>query len=228
MLERLGARVDVVRNGSEAVDAVARTAYDLVLMDVQMPEMDGFEATHRIRKRETETGGHVPIVALTAHAAAGDRERCLAAGMDEHLSKPVCATDLERVLDRWRPAVASVLDVAVLRDACADDAALARGLLDQLVRVGAEALGAIRAALAESDASCLVTTAHGMKGASVQLGARAFAAAWRDLETLAAQGDLAAAAETAARAEEELGRLRGAVAAYAAGPGPRPAAVPGP
>jgi len=100
ILERTGARVDLVRNGREAVDAFSRAAYDVVLMDIQMPEMDGFEATRRIRAHERDTGGHVPIVAITAHAMPGDRERCLAAGMDEYVTKPIRLADLDRLLAR--------------------------------------------------------------------------------------------------------------------------------
>jgi CheY-like chemotaxis protein len=86
-------------NGREAVEAVTRGTFDLVFMDVQMPEMDGFEATRRIRELEEATGGHTPIVAMTAHAMAGDRERCLAAGMDDYVSKPLRKKDLLRVLE---------------------------------------------------------------------------------------------------------------------------------
>jgi two-component system sensor histidine kinase/response regulator len=99
ILERTGAHVDLVRNGREAVDAFSRAAYDLVLMDIQMPEMDGFEATRRIRAHEG-AGRHVPIVAITAHAMPGDRERCLAAGMDDYLTKPIRLADLDRLLGR--------------------------------------------------------------------------------------------------------------------------------
>jgi two-component system sensor histidine kinase/response regulator len=81
--------VTVVSNGREALNALRRGAFDLVLMDVQMPEMDGFEATAAIRTWERERGGHVRIVAMTAHAMTGDRDRCLAAGMDGYLSKPI-------------------------------------------------------------------------------------------------------------------------------------------
>jgi signal transduction histidine kinase/CheY-like chemotaxis protein len=100
LLEKAGHRVEVARTGREAVEAVGRGAYDLVLMDCLMPEMDGFEATRAIRAVETETGHHLPIVALTANAMQGDRDQCLAAGMDDYLTKPVLKEALEAVLDR--------------------------------------------------------------------------------------------------------------------------------
>jgi CheY-like chemotaxis protein len=98
MLARLGCLATAVGNGAQAVAAIARGTYDLVLMDVQMPEMDGFEATALIRRQETQAGGHLPILAMTAHAMEGDRERCLAAGMDGYISKPVKTEDLARAL----------------------------------------------------------------------------------------------------------------------------------
>jgi CheY-like chemotaxis protein len=103
LLERVGYRCDVVENGAQALAALETEAYDLVLMDCQMPEMDGFEATRRIRARETERGGHVPIVAMTANAMKGDRERCLAVGMDDYLSKPIHVEALYEVLEKYLP-----------------------------------------------------------------------------------------------------------------------------
>ena len=88
----------VVDNGQAAVDAAATTTFDAILMDVQMPIMSGLEATAAIRARERATGGHVPIIAMTAHAMQGDRERCLAAGMDGYISKPVSAKTLHQAL----------------------------------------------------------------------------------------------------------------------------------
>jgi len=100
MLEKLGYRVDVVANGLEAVQAWQSIPYHLILMDVQMPEMDGFEATALIRKQERNTGRHIPIIAMTAHAMKGDRERCLEAGMDGYIAKPVQFKELEEMLQR--------------------------------------------------------------------------------------------------------------------------------
>ncbi len=109
MLERLGYRADVVANGREAVEAVARTAYDLVLMDRQMPEMDGLETARAIRRAEPP-GRHLPIIALTADATDEGRAQCLTAGMDDYVTKPIIRDRLESVLRRWLPAVANGLD----------------------------------------------------------------------------------------------------------------------
>jgi len=104
LLEKLGCRVDVVANGHEALEALERMAYDCVLMDCQMPEMDGYEATMAMRTRERQTGGHVPIIAMTANAMQGDREQCLAVGMDDYVGKPVQASDLLTMLRKWVPS----------------------------------------------------------------------------------------------------------------------------
>jgi signal transduction histidine kinase/CheY-like chemotaxis protein len=105
-LEKLGFEPALAANGREAVDAWAETPFDLIFMDVQMPEMDGFEATHEIRRRENGSPRRVPIVAMTANARPEDREECLAAGMDDHLSKPVTLADLRSILERWLAASA--------------------------------------------------------------------------------------------------------------------------
>ena len=101
LLEKRGHNVKVVANGREALGALEQGAYDLVLMDVQMPEMDGFEATGELRKREEQTGCHIPVIALTAHAMKGDRERCLQAGMDGYLSKPIRPLELNDLLEKY-------------------------------------------------------------------------------------------------------------------------------
>ncbi len=101
LLEKRGHQVKVVANGREALESIEQGYYDLVLMDLQMPEMDGFEATGELRKREKQTGIHIPVIALTAHAMKGDRERCLEAGMDGYLSKPIRAQELDDVLGNY-------------------------------------------------------------------------------------------------------------------------------
>lgn len=101
VLEKEGHCVVIAANGREALDATGNDAFDLVLMDVQMPEMDGLEATAAIRRREHETGGHLPVIAMTAHAMTGDRERCLSAGMDDYLSKPIHARQLLDLVNRY-------------------------------------------------------------------------------------------------------------------------------
>jgi CheY-like chemotaxis protein len=99
LLQKRGHQLVIAENGREALEAHARETFDAVLMDVQMPEMDGFEATAEIRKHELVSGKHLPIIALTAHAMTGDRERCLAAGMDGYLTKPISPVELYDALD---------------------------------------------------------------------------------------------------------------------------------
>jgi two-component system sensor histidine kinase/response regulator len=100
LLEKRGHAVVIAADGNQALAALERETFDMVFMDVQMPEMGGFEATAEIRARERQTGRHIPVVAMTAHAMKGDRERCLEAGMDDYISKPIQADELIRVTDR--------------------------------------------------------------------------------------------------------------------------------
>ena len=110
LLEKRGHRVVVAANGREALAALEKDSYDLVLMDIQMPEINGMEATARIREKEKLTGGHQPIVALTAHAMKGDQELCLAAGMDGYLAKPIRAQELDRILDQYRVKETAIVE----------------------------------------------------------------------------------------------------------------------
>jgi len=120
LLEKLGCRIDVAANGQEAVNMLAQMAYDVVFMDCQMPEMDGFAATAIIRQREAHSEQHIPIIAMTANAMQGDRERCLAAGMDDYISKPVKYDEIIAMLRKWSSppaeACASLLSVSLGED----------------------------------------------------------------------------------------------------------------
>ncbi len=109
MLRQLGCRVELATNGHEALAALARTRYDVVLMDCMMPGMDGYEATEALRRREAAEARRTPVIALTANAMTGDRERCIAAGMDDYMSKPFRQGELRRVLSRWLPQVRAEL-----------------------------------------------------------------------------------------------------------------------
>jgi two-component system, sensor histidine kinase and response regulator len=101
LLEKRGHRVVLVADGRQAIEALNQESFDLVLMDAQMPEMDGMEATTIIREKEKKNGKHQPIVALTAHALTGDRDRCLTAGMDGYLTKPIRPQELDQILDSY-------------------------------------------------------------------------------------------------------------------------------
>jgi two-component system, sensor histidine kinase and response regulator len=109
ILEKAGHRVKVANNGKQALDLWSGQPFDLILMDVQMPEIDGLEATAMIRAREEKTGEHMPIIALTAHAMKGDQERCLATGMDAYLSKPIDAHQLIEMVSRYSPQLVTPL-----------------------------------------------------------------------------------------------------------------------
>ena len=139
ILQIQGYNVTVVNNGREALDAYAQGAFDLILMDCHMPEMDGFEATREIRERErTSSGKRLPIVALTANAMAQDREECLNAGMDDHLSKPFSMQTLQDMLDRWMPqggTRAGEARGALQRAPAKAGEVLDRKVLDQLSKV---------------------------------------------------------------------------------------------
>jgi CheY-like chemotaxis protein/HPt (histidine-containing phosphotransfer) domain-containing protein len=202
-LHKLGYRADVAGNGFEALEAVGRIRYGAVLMDCQLPELDGFAATAEIRRREGD-GPHVPIIAMTANAMRGDRERCLAAGMDDYLSKPVKPEHLEQVLQRWMANPPPIGPTAVaapepeLGDASLDPEILTRlvhlnrpgrpNLLSDLIRQFLEdtprQLAALREAAERTDTRALAEGAHALKGAASHFGAERLAGLCQQLEQL--------------------------------------------
>ena len=232
MLERLGVRADAVANGAEVLAALDLMHYDLVLMDIQMPEMDGFEATAVIRERERGRDRRIPIVALTAHVMQGYRERCLAAGMDDHLAKPIDPRRLEEVLLRWAPAreahaipapetagaVAEAppapgdttpgefpdLDLERLHLVTDGEPALEEELLGIFLESARETLQELHVALEAGDARLLRAHAHALKGSSRTVGAVALGELACELERLGDASDLASA----------NGALRSASAAF--------------
>lgn len=196
MIEKLGHTVAVAGNGQEAVEMLERHGADLVLMDVQMPQMNGLEATRSTRRREQATGAHVPISAMTAHAMKGDREICLAAGMDEHITKPVSAEKLAKLIERLvheppstdsstdRPAPAATAagaapappaGTAINTDAALrtvdGDVELLRELLDLFFEDYPEHLRSIREAVEHGDTGQLGRAAHTLKGAAAAISA---------------------------------------------------------
>jgi PAS domain S-box-containing protein len=187
MLERLGYRADGVGNGLEALRAWRTVPYDLILMDVQMPQMDGFEASRRIREQEQKEGlPRIPILALTAHAMKGDRERCLGAGMDDYLTKPIQLAELDRSLARWLPKKSfskessprrregsgkSVFDRQGLLDRVGGDEAFVREILEVFLRDGKRRLLSLKEAAREADRDSVRHEAHSLKGACANVGA---------------------------------------------------------
>jgi signal transduction histidine kinase/DNA-binding response OmpR family regulator len=240
MLEDLGCRVHAVSNGRLAVESAARRRFDLVLMDCQLPEVDGFEATARIRawERDAMAGGggrgRLPIVALTAHAMQGDRERCLAAGMDDHLTKPFSREQLGVVIARWvsrsstpietgAPAEEPepsgergdpVLDPAALDQIAALSGAPESGLLARVIATylnSSVPLGAeLREAWQRADAAAIGRTAHRLRSSSAQLGAVRVARICGAIESeaRAEEPELAALEPLVARLGDELVRVR--------------------
>ncbi len=235
MLEKLGYQADVVTNGQEALDALDRISYPLVLMDCQMPELDGYEATGLIRKREG-TGRHTLIIAMTAGAMEGDRERCLAAGMDDYLSKPVRPEQLQAALARWLPvdqgapetAPAVVVEDVLVEDgqrSSADPLTLAKlgdpalggdpkylsELIDLFKEESSRHLGLLQRATAIRNGRSLFQSAHALKGSSGYFGAGPLRALCEQLEVAAQASDHQVAADLVARIVVEVAQVREAL-----------------
>jgi PAS domain S-box-containing protein len=228
LLEKQGHTVVVAGNGREALAALERGAFDLVLMDVQMPEMDGLEAAATWRRREQQAGGRLPIIAMTAYAMKGDRERCLQAGMDDYVSKPVRAHELFDAIARLagsaappaeeRPAAgpAEALDWPTALRHVGGDEKLLHELVQLFLQHGPLLLNDLRRAAAEGNTAELQRLAHTLKSATGSFGARGAYEALLRLEVRLQHKDPAGVAEAAALVEQEIERLRAALAALPA------------
>jgi CheY-like chemotaxis protein/HPt (histidine-containing phosphotransfer) domain-containing protein len=203
LLEKAGHRITLAENGKQAVAAFGSAPFDLVLMDMQMPEMGGAEAIGVIRSEELTKGGHIPIVAVTAHALKGDRERCLAIGADGYVSKPIAPADLFKEIEM------------VLARRCFDNNALEMpgGFGNLLARVGGDTsvlrevielfledcprlVAAIRDGLAAGDHDAVHRAAHALKGSAGNFDAKEITALAQRIEARAREGDLDTARET--------------------------------
>jgi signal transduction histidine kinase/DNA-binding response OmpR family regulator len=227
ILERAGHEVVLAVNGQEALDALAGAGLDVVLMDVQMPVLNGLEATAQIREGEQGTGRHVPIVAMTAHAMRGDRERCLAAGMDGYLVKPVRAEELIAAVEEYGdgaaargartetrrpvPTVETLAPHDEVRTALlahvGGDPELARELAQIFLADGGEMMQRIDRAIRSGDAEELRLAAHTLKGAVATLGAKSAAVAASRLEQMGGSADVAEVGRAGTELKKAIGAL---------------------
>jgi PAS domain S-box-containing protein len=226
ILRLLGYRADVASDGTEALDALDRVPYDAILMDCQMPEMDGFTATREIRRREGP-GRHTPVIAMTAGASDSDRDQCLSAGMDDFLSKPVKPRDIDAMLARWVDAREAgttgepVLDRAVLDELrqLTPDGSLLADIVDAYLGTVPDHISQLKVAVAAGDAGAVRQSAHRLRGESSAVGAVEVAALCRSLEEQSLAGHLdgapALAASIASAFERAAGELRVTVGAAA-------------
>ncbi|HTJ75802.1 MAG TPA: response regulator [Acidimicrobiales bacterium] len=213
-LAKLGFRPEVVSNGRQAVEAVARNEYLAVLMDCNMPVMDGYEATLAIRAAEGD-GRRVPIVAMTAGAMVGDRDRCLAVGMDDYVSKPVQLAELDRALSRWSTAgrlpAAEVIGAEQLQALWAldgGDGSFLATLVESFLESAGRALPTLAAAVEAGDVVALGQEAHRFKGEAATLGATGLAELCHQLESLDSPLDVRAAEGLVERIVAEMERAR--------------------
>lgn len=223
LLEKLGHTVAVVSNGRAAVSAIENGDFDLLVMDVQMPEMDGLQAASLIRARESSSGARIPILALTAHAATEDRDRCLAAGMNGYLSKPVSMADLDRAIfellhgasrskkartmERSRPSQPVTIDERELLAGLGGDRELFADILRFFLDDSKRLMSRVAAAVRGADAAELAEAAHAIKGSIANVSRAAAYTISGELEKLGRSGDLSSAPQILEKLEAEFAAL---------------------
>jgi PAS domain S-box-containing protein len=235
MLNRQGHAVTVAETGAQALEKAGESHFDLILMDVQMPMMDGLTATAEIRKQEKEgrmPTKHIPIIAMTAHALKGDKERCLESGMDDYLTKPVKLKLLNRMLEKWGHGVGPEstqdqdtdkadqqdsaepekgvlpIDLTQAMEMAMDDTAFLKDLLQEFVTEMTTQLTILHTDVEKKDAEALKAHAHRLKGSSRTLAAKALADAAYALEMMGKNDDLNGAESALRRLNEEMQRLK--------------------
>jgi CheY-like chemotaxis protein/HPt (histidine-containing phosphotransfer) domain-containing protein len=234
ILKKFGLRADAVADGAEALQALETIPYDLVLMDVQMPVLDGLEATRQIRNLQSKVRHHdIPIIAMTAHAMQGDRERCIEAGMNDYVSKPVSPPALAEVLARWLPkqdaelgllqagrtpplvlpsAPPAVFDRAALLERLMNDEHLVQVVTESFLDDIPRQIEALRGYLEAYEAPGAERQAHTIKGASATVGGEALRALAFEMEKAGKAGDLGSMAAHMDDLEREFVRLKEAMA----------------
>ncbi len=232
MLEKLGCRVDVVANGQEAVAAVAIGGYHLCFMDCQMPEMDGLTATTAIRAQEAQSDTRLPIIAMTANAMPGDRTRCLEAGMDDYLSKPVREPELAAMLKQWGPqqpgattpepetsepappprpsGPALDYEIVLTLKAMGDESAptFFRDVIEAFFADTAKLMATLHRAVTSAEVDVVERTAHTLKGSSTNVGALGMAAICYELPSVMRAEDSSEAVKCLTKLESEFTRVR--------------------
>jgi CheY-like chemotaxis protein/HPt (histidine-containing phosphotransfer) domain-containing protein len=239
LLSKWGHRTVVAGDGARGLEALERQAFDLVLMDIQMPVMDGIAATCSIRAREHGHGGHIPIIAITAHAATQDRDRCLAAGADRYLTKPLNSELLRQTIAELLPeaagagagepavpaaaeGIAGPVDFEQLRGFVGDDAGLQAEVIQIFLDDAPQTLDKAARAITDADPRALEMTAHRIKGSLATLGSVAAAETACLLEAMGRNGLLDGAAELCERLRREVDATAECLRLWQA----RPAACP--
>jgi CheY-like chemotaxis protein len=224
ILEKQGHRVVIANNGREGVELWEREVFDIVFMDIQMPEMDGYQATAAIRARERNSRRHTPISAMTAYAMKGDAEKCLAAGMDAYISKPIKAEELliimEKLVGDGEPdreetgsaaaltgAQGALLDWEELLDSWDGDREFAKELLATFIQQLARQRGDLANAVTSADPKEIITAAHSLKGSLLAIVAKPASDLALELETMGRRGDAGDAPAVWRQLDEQLTRL---------------------
>lgn len=225
LLERWGCVVTEVHNGRQALDATAQESFDVLLIDCQMPEMDGYQATRLIRERESDSDFHLPIVAMTAHAMAGDKEKCLESGMDEYITKPIAPEALRKVLlslDRSSGEAAvpecgpikNGVDFVGLEQSCDGDLSFAAEILGEFLASSPDIEARLVEACAVQETDALAEWAHTLKGSAATVGAMALSRAAGKMESLGRAADAKGAEAKLVEVRAELAQCLQEIEAY--------------